>query len=97
MNNESTLIKIAQAEDTFNLLHHIAWTDVIKPELLRRKESFGKILVDHLLGIPLAEGQTKEMIAGRIYGINEMIGLIEKILTQGKKALEELQSKGISL
>ena len=92
---EAKLTKIAQAEDTFNLLEHIAWTDVVKPKLLHKKEALGKQLVDHLLGLPLPDGVTKEMIAGQIYGINEIIAIFELILTSGERAYKELNSKGI--
>jgi len=97
MSNESNLIKVAQAEDTFNLLDHIAWTSVIKPRLLQSKEMYSKILVAHLLGQPLSDGLTKEQIAGKIYGIDFILTVIETILRDGEKALNELSHQGISL
>jgi hypothetical protein len=97
MSTESQLIKIAQAEDTYDLLNHIAWTDVLKPRLLQKKETFSKILVDHLLGQPLPVGLTQEQIAGKIYGINEIISTIEATLREGEKALENMKTLGISL
>lgn len=94
---QQSLVKIAQAEDTYDLLNHIAWTDVVKPILLKDKENYSKMLVNHLLGAPLVEGLTKEMLAGRIYGIDNIIAVLEKILSQGEKALKELHTKGINI
>jgi hypothetical protein len=97
MTKQANLVKIAQAEDTYDLLNHIAWTDVIRPQLQKQSDDFGKMLVAHLLGSPLPGTLTKEQLAGRIYGINEIISLMEKILTQGKKALETLNAEGLNL
>ena len=97
MSNESKLISVAQAEDTYDLLNHIAWTDVIKPRLHKLTETYSKLLVAHLLGQPLPGTLTKEQLAGRIYGIQEIISTFELVLTQGKRALDELEVAGLSL
>ncbi len=97
MNNDTKLIKLAQAEDTANLLEHIAWTDVVLPKLNRLKDSYGKQLVSHLLGQPLPENLTKEQIAGKIYGIDEMISLFSRILTDGERAFKDLESIGVHI
>jgi len=97
MSQESKLVSIAMAEDTQDLLNHISWTDVIKPRLLLLSEGYSKQLVNHLLGQPLPLNLSKEQLAGKIYGIQQIIYTFEQVLTQGKKALEDLSSLGISL
>jgi hypothetical protein len=97
MDTQAKLIAVAQAEDTANLLDHIAWTDVILPKLNKLKENYAKILVAHLLGTPLPEGKTKEQYAGLIYGIDAVTNLLSNILRNGKSAFEDLNSQGIHL
>ena len=97
MDNHTELVAIAKAEDTYDLLNHIAWTDVLKPKLLLEREQYSKALVNHLLGSPLPEGLTKEQLAGRIYGIDFITTRIESVLSRGEKAAAELQYQGISL
>lgn len=93
----SELITVAKAEDTQDLLNHIAWTDVIKPELLRRRDAYAKQLVNATLGQTLPEGTTREMIAGRILGIDDLISLLERILRDGSRAAEQMQFESYSL
>jgi len=96
--NHSLLTDAAKAEDIFDLLNHIAWTDVLKPKLLSVREQYTKALVNNLLGTPLPkDGPTQEQIAGKIYGIDFMISTIESVLTRGEKAIAELNYQGISL
>ena len=97
MSHTTQLVSIAQAEDTSDLLNHIAWTDVIKPRLRKLSEGYSKMLVNHLLGSTLPPNLTKEQVAGRIYGINEIISTFELVLVQGEKALDAIQLEGISL
>ena len=97
MDPHDNLVAAAKAEDTFDLLQHIAWTYVLKPKLFIVREQYSKALVSHLLGSPLPEGLTKEQLAGRIYGIDFIIATIESVLTRGEKAVAELNSHGISL
>jgi hypothetical protein len=93
----------AKAEDIENLLQHIAWTDVILPDLTRNREMWTKLLVAATLGqpvkVPTLDGYaelSKEQLAGRISGVDYVISYFEKILTEGAKAVAELRSKGIS-
>jgi hypothetical protein len=95
--SEDSLTRVAQAEDTYDLLEHIAWTDVLRPKLIEARDQYSKALVNHLLGAPLQDGLTKEQLAGKIYGITFIISLIESILTRGERALADLKSIGISL
>lgn len=93
--SDNPLVTYAQAEDTKDLLNHIAWTDVIQPRLARLKANYGKMLVAHLLGQPLPGSLTKEQLAGRIYGIDEMERLFSRILESGQAAFTELEAQGI--
>jgi hypothetical protein len=95
--NHELRVSAAKAEDTLDLLNHIAWTDAIKPELLRKRDLYAKQLVNSTLGMALPEGTTREMIAGRILGIDEIISLLEKILQAGARAVQVLHSMENSL
>lgn len=94
---EQRLIAIAKAEDTYDLLQHISWTDVIKPALQHEVEKLSKILVAEALGTPIAGGRTREQVAGICFGIQYISSLFERILREGKKALTDLQNEGIKL
>lgn len=92
MTRHDALVSAAQSEDLQNLLEHIAWTDVVLPRLQRLKDQYSKALVAHLLGQPLPQNLTKEQVAGKIYGIDQIIALFNQILTQGEKAVLNLQT-----
>jgi hypothetical protein len=100
MTNQQRAVASAKAEDLSNLLDHIAWTDAVKPLLLKRRDDLSKLLVQTILGATNAQGQqvyTKEQLAGMIYGVDTTIGIIEKILRDGEKAIIELREQGVSL
>jgi hypothetical protein len=101
MSLSSNIESIARAEDTTNLLDHIAWTDTIKPALLKHRAAFESQLVGAVLGNrPVTiSGQvvTAEQIAGRIDGITYSIKLLEDILRNGERALEALNAAGLAL
>ena len=95
--------EVAKAEDLDNLLDHIAWTDVIYPELQRKKAYWTRALMDTVLGRPMTVpvNGTKEYrelkpeeLAGRIDGIDWVIGFFTKTLSKGAEAHEELISSG---
>ena len=95
---EDQLVAVAKAEDTYDLLRHIAWTDVIKPQLERELKTNSELLISDALGVPNAlGGKTREQVAGMCYGITRMISLFESILTKGEKALASLRDAGIAL
>lgn len=97
MTHQEQLIAAAKAEDTYNLLNHIAWTDVIRPKLEGQVHLYSKMLVNEALGSPLPPGLTREQVAGRAYGINEICRLFEQILKDGERALVQLNDSGISV
>lgn len=94
--HQEQLVSVAKAEDTYNLMHNIAWTDVIKPMLAKHMDQYTQLLVAEALGAPLPQGITREQVAGRCYGIQYISTLFEKILKEGEKALKDLQIAGIS-
>lgn len=95
--HNSALIAAAKAEDTYNLLNHIAWTDVILPKLQQQVTQYSALLVNEALGAPLPGKLTREQVAGMAYGINYIATLFEKILREGERALTSLNSEGISI
>ena len=100
MTNPQRAEAAAKAEDLGNLLDHIAWTDAVKPILLKRREAFSSMLVQIVLaGADPKNPQpyTKEQLAGAIYGIDQITLIFEKILKDGEKALAELRQQNLSL
>ena len=95
---------VAKAEDMEDLLDHIAWREVLRPELMKERENYTKLLVNSTLGMPVVmdtkqgpTAVTKEQLAGKIYGIDFIVATIEKILTAGYRAADELRARGLSL
>ena|SRR2546430_15361954 len=97
MTNQIRLELVAKAEDTQNLLEHIAWQAAVKPVLLKKRNDFTTVLVNAVLGQPMPQGITKEQIAGYVYGIDEIIKTFERILRDGSEALAALESQGFHL
>ena len=98
MSDKSTqLVAVAMAEDTYDLMQHIAWEKVIKPKLDAEVKRMSSLLVSEALGSPLPGGLTREQLAGRCYGIQYISSLFEKILQRGEKALADLQGSGIHI
>ncbi len=95
MIHEERLYSVAKAEDTYDLMHHIAWDTVVKPALDKQVTDLSKLLVNEALGGKLPEGLTRERVAGMCYGINYISTLLEKILREGEKAMKDLSAMGI--
>jgi len=87
---ENIALKAAQGMDLNDLLNHIAWTDVVKPELDDAKARLTKRLVDATLK-PQQEGtETREQLAGMLYGIQFIELTFARILREGARSKEEL-------
>jgi hypothetical protein len=97
MTNQKRLEAVAKAEDTRGLLDDIAWNEVLKPALQKRQADISKALMTMVLGGVAPNNLTKEQLAGMMYGIDEIIRVIEKILKDGEKALREIESQGVHL
>jgi hypothetical protein len=100
MNNTATITAAAKSEDLQNLLHHIAWTDVISPELKNLKEEYMSVLTAAVLGREFTMGGapiTKEQLAGRIEGISFIHELFARILKEGRIAIEKCKRQNLNL
>lgn len=100
MTNKQRAEAAAKAEDVQSLLDNIAWTDAVRPVLLKRRDAFSAILIQTILGATPAQGAqvyTKEQLAGAIYGIDEIIRVMERILRDGEKAIDELQQQNLTI
>lgn len=93
----------AKAEDLNDLLDHMGWREVLRPALLRERELYTKLLVNATLGLPVELPSqtgpvriTQEQLAGKIYGIDYIMDLIEKVMSRGVRAVDELKRHGIS-
>lgn len=95
--------RMAMAEDVENLLDHIAWTDIVYPRLQKLRESLVQALVETNLGrpmlVPIKNSNTlspvkPEELAGKVYGIDFIIGLFQSVLTGGEVADKALKAAG---
>lgn len=82
-------------QDLDNLLEHIAWGQIVQPELLKHKSNYETLLVQSVLGQQIINQSTnqiisKEMLAGRIEGINWIMMYLKNVLSKGVKAQEKL-------
>ena len=94
---EKTILAAMQGADTEDFLQHIAWQEVVLPELRKTITILTKQLVDSTL-VPSKEGQpSKEQIAGKLFGIDWTIKVIEDIVSKGKVASKELASHNYSV
>ncbi len=86
-----------KAHDLGDLLDHIAWTDVLKPELLKSKAAYARRLTDAVLSRTAEETMKPEQLAGICYGIDMVVGAIEGILRKGISAEDFLRKNGLNL
>lgn len=94
---------VARSEDLKDLLQQIAWTDTIKPEFDKVRNSYERFLTASVLGqkvvIQTPAGPapvSSEQIAARIDGINFVEGLLTRVLVDGTRAFRELQKYEIA-
>jgi hypothetical protein len=93
-----------KAQDLDSLLDNIAWTDTIRPALIRERDLLTNALVNSTLGLPVqtktlagVAETTREQLAGKIYGINYIMTLFEKLLQRGEAAEAVLKSLGVTI
>lgn len=96
MNREQQLEFSMRADDLENLLDHIAWEQTIKPALDKYKQNYQNFLVKSVLGQPIVDRATnqiisKEMLAGRVEGIDWLNKFLESVLKRGELAKENLE------
>lgn len=70
---------------------------MLKPALIKRQQDISKALMTLVLGGPAPNSLSKEQLAGLMYGIDEVIRVIEKVLKDGEKALREIEAQGVHL
>jgi len=88
----------AMAEDLNDLLSHLAWTDVLKPAMLKSKSQIAQRLANAVLGTAgTNEACSAQQLAGMTYGIDLVISTIEGILRKGVTASESLRAVGFQL
>ena len=95
--------RMVMAEDIDNLLDHIAWTDIVYPRLQKLRESLVLALVETNLGRPMVvpiknstslSSVKPEELAGKIYGIDFIVGLFQSVLSGGEVADKALKAAG---
>lgn len=96
MNREQQVEFSMRADDLNNLLDHIAWENTIKPSLDKYRTNYQNFLVKSVLGQPIIDRATntvisKEMLAGRIEGIDWLNKFLESVLRKGNFAKEQLE------
>lgn len=64
---------------------------------MKAKDLLTKQLVDSTLSVQKPDQETREQIAGKLFGLDWTIKLIEKVLKQGGSAKDVLASAGITL
>lgn len=99
VNNQDRLAAVAKADATAEFMETVGWSQVILPKLLKTKELYTTVLVNAVLcnTPPLMDGKetTREQLAGRVYGIDFIIHLMEDILRHGDRALRDLEAQGV--
>lgn len=97
-------VDVYKAQDLSDLLDHLAWTDTVRPALLRERDALTSQLVNSTLGLPVQSQTvtgpveiTREQLAGKIFGINYIITLFEKLLQRGAVAERQLKELGINI
>lgn len=104
MRSTTAFVDAYKADDLSDLLDHLAWTDTVRPALLRERDSLTRSLVNSTLGLPIQAKTlagpvevTREQLAGKIYGIDYIVTVFEKILTRGAVAERQLKDLGINV
>jgi len=83
----------AKAQDLSDLASHIAWTDIVSPELTKLRETYSTQLVQKVLNAPGSSPLTIEQLAGRIEGIDFIKRLFTRIIEKGEKAQSLLRER----
>lgn len=94
---QETAFQAAQGLDAEDFLVHIGWTDALKPKLLAAKEILTKQLVDVTLAKPDPAAESREQIAGKLWGITWVISQIESHVRKGREAEASLAKLNIHL
>jgi hypothetical protein len=90
----------AKAADLQDLLHNIAWENVVQPALQAHRTQYQHLLVQSVLGHPVINQQTqtviaKEILAGRVDAIDWLERLITSVLRRGEAAADALRLESL--
>lgn len=96
-NYQQTVLQAAQGLDAEDFLQHIGWTDALRPKLLTAKDILTKQLVDLTLSKPDPTSESREQIAGKLWGIDWVIKQIEAHVRKGREAEAQLAQANIHL
>lgn len=78
-------LDLLKAQDLQDWQDHIAWEEIIAPEMKKVRE----ILISRLVALNLGQeikGTTREMVAGQLFGMDWIEKEISKILGRGRTA-----------
>jgi hypothetical protein len=101
MTTDKLVQDIAKADDLIDLMDHIAWEKTIAPALAQYKDNYQTLLVQAVLGQSVVDTQTgqvisKEMLAGRIEGINWINKFLLSVIKRGQLSHSELNRYSVS-
>jgi len=94
---KNPILVAAQGQDLEDFLQHIAWTDLILPEIRRQKEILASRLVASVLNAGQPGGESREQIAGKMLGLDWLVSFISSALKKGGEAKAILAEHNISL
>lgn len=97
MTNENRLETVAKADEVAGLMNEMGWDEIVKPALLKERNTLSTLLVAAVLGKEAPGQLTREQIAGMIYGIDRLTSVFEAIIKKGNTALSQLESQGFHL
>jgi hypothetical protein len=93
---KSLIESTTKADDLNDLLHHIAWEELILPELTKHRDILTTQLVDKTLGRGQTTPYTVEQLAGHIHGIDFIKRLLTRIIEKGEKATTILREQSLT-
>lgn len=102
MRYEQLVETAVRATDLQDLLDHIAWEQTVAPALAKYKDNYQKLLVQAVLGqqvVDQSSGQviSKEMLAGRIEGIDWITKYMTHVLKRGDAAKADLTNYEVTV
>jgi len=87
----------AQGIDTEDFLRHIAWEEILLPRFQEDRRVLTDRLVQSVLKPETVDSETREQIAGKLWGIDYAIRTINEVVKRGRSAKSELARSNISV
>lgn len=85
MTTQDLVLDSLKAQDIEDWKEHVAWEELLEPQLRSTREALTRQLVELSLGKKI-EGTTLEQTAGKIYGLDFLFKELEKLLGRGRAA-----------